>query len=136
MHSTPMKECNTAHCRTLIPYDQRYCTQHKHRAGRGDSDRRYDKYRNEKDKKFRRVYHSSRWRKLRLQVLLRDDYVCQECRRNSLYTLADVVDHIIELRDDMGRAYDLSNLESLCHACHNSKTKDEKQKRFEVPPRF
>ena len=128
----PMKECNAVACHNLVPYDVAYCAKHKDQANDGvrNSNKLYDRNRN---KKFRKIYESTRWRKLRLQMLLRDGYLCQECRRQGLYTVANVVDHIIELRDDMSKAYDINNLESLCHACHNAKTKTEKEKRNEGP---
>ncbi|WP_426451230.1 HNH endonuclease signature motif containing protein (plasmid) [Staphylococcus xylosus] len=62
--------------------------------------------------------------------MLRHDSLCQECLRNGLYTQADVVDHIVELRDGYSRRLDQSNLEPLCHDCHNKKTYREKQRRL------
>jgi 5-methylcytosine-specific restriction endonuclease McrA len=41
----------------------------------------------------------------------------------------DVVDHIIELRDDFSKRLDVNNLQTLCYSCHNKKTKIEKAKR-------
>ena len=42
---------------------------------------------------------------------------------------ADVVDHVIELTDDWSKRLDPDNLQSLCHVCHNSKTRHERKKR-------
>ena len=46
--------------------------------------------------------------------------LCEECERNGRVALAQVVDHIIEIADG-GDPVDPSNLQSLCHACHNRK---------------
>lgn len=123
----PLKQCNQVTCRTLIPFDEQYCTKHIHM--KRERHRTYDAAREREDKEYRSVYHSVRWRNLRHQVLLRDDYMCQECLRNDIYKEADVADHIVELRDDISKAFDFSNLESLCHECHNRKTREVKEKR-------
>ena len=51
-------------------------------------------------------------------ALLRDSLLCQECLRKGIYSKADEVHHIIELKDDVTKAYELDNLESICHSCH------------------
>lgn len=123
----PMKRCNHVTCKALIPFDIQYCPKHTHM--KRERHRVYDAAREREDKKYRSVYHSTRWRNLRKQVLLRDEYMCQECLKHNQYTIADVADHIIELRDDISKAYDINNLQSLCHACHNKKTIEEKARR-------
>lgn len=122
-----MKQCNHVSCRTLIPFDERYCGKHLHKER--ERNRRYDKRREERDEKYRKIYHSTRWRKLRKQVLLRDDHLCRLCRLNVLITPAAEVDHIIELRDDINKAFDAENLQSLCSSCHRDKTIEEQKKR-------
>lgn len=94
---------------------------------------RYDTVRNREDKRYRDIYHSTRWRKLRKQVLLRDDYMCQACLKEGQYKTADVVDHKIELKDDITKAYDTENLQSLCHYHHNRKTRQEAERREQSP---
>ena len=69
----------------------------------------------------RSIYLSKRWKKLRRRKLLDDPY-CEEpdCR-----AVATDVDHVerIELRPDL--AYEITNLRSLCHPHHSSKTARE-----------
>lgn len=81
------------------------------------SNRKYDKYKRNQDAK--RFYNSKEWIKCRELVLIRDRYLCRECFRNNKVTPADVVHHIKELSDYPKLALMLSNLESLCHRCHN-----------------
>jgi|SRR5690606_9075941 len=67
----------------------------------------------------KRFYKSKAWQRCRESVLTRDNYLCQRCLRNGKLTPADVVHHIEHLQDNPGRAFDESNLESVCAACHN-----------------
>ena len=64
-------------------------------------------------------YRSKEWKTLRFQALERDNYLCVECKKRGIITPADTVHHIKPLRIDDSKAYDLSNLESVCRACHN-----------------
>jgi len=66
----------------------------------------------------KKFYHSRKWLKVRLLCLIRDHYICQECGE-----AAYIVHHIIELSpqniNDPSISLNLSNLESVCHDCHN-----------------
>jgi len=46
-----------------------------------------------------------------------------QCYQDGVIRKADVVDHIVELRDDWSRRLDESNLRSLCHRHHQRKTR-------------
>lgn len=67
------------------------------------------------------VYRSARWRRLRRRKLLEAPY-CEEpgCGR-----VATDVDHVerVEVRPDL--AFEILNLQSLCHPHHSSKTARE-----------
>jgi 5-methylcytosine-specific restriction endonuclease McrA len=58
---------------------------------------------------------STRWRKLRLFVLKRDDYTCYYCG----ITTANTVDHLTPLHK--GGTDELSNLVTACKHCNYSK---------------
>lgn len=47
--------------------------------------------------------------------------LCVECMRKGITAPADVVDHIVALRQG-GAKYDMDNLQPLCHQCHGRKT--------------
>lgn len=123
----PMKQCNHPVCRILIPFDEQYCAQHTHM--KREKHKTYNAARVREEPHIQSFYNSTRWRRLSKQVKLRDDYMCQECLRNGSYTTADVTDHIIEVKDDWERRWDVSNMESLCHECHNRKTLAESKRR-------
>lgn len=83
----------------------------------------------------RKFYDSGNWKQLRKQVKKRDNYECQECKRNGRVQIDTndysekakrkkimlVVDHIKELEDYPELALDIDNLETLCVNCHNKK---------------
>ena len=66
-------------------------------------------------------YRSARWQRLRAQVLRRDKYLCQECKRYGRMRPAQMVHHIKHLDEYPELAYDPKNLQSLCLQCHNKK---------------
>ena len=73
-------------------------------------------------------YHTTRWRKLRLSILIRDNYLCVMCKAKGIYTPASIVDHVIPVKKHDGNFWDASaedNLQSLCKPCHDSKTGGE-----------
>ena len=73
----------------------------------------------QKDRKYNhtetyKTYHNSTyWNKLGKYIKERDLYICQMCGKP-----ANEVHHIIKIEDDTDRAYDETNLISLCHLCH------------------
>ena len=130
----PLKRCNAPACRALIPFDVSHCNKHIGISKR-ETNRAYDDMRMREEPHIRAFYADTRWHKLSEQVKLRDDYMCQECLRNGFYTVGNVSDHIIEVRDDWDRRWDINNLQTLCVKCHNKKTREEKAKRNHRSPR-
>ncbi|MBO0961454.1 HNH endonuclease [Neobacillus sp. MM2021_6] len=83
----------------------------------------------------RKFYDSPDWKQTREEIKQRDNYECQECKRQGKvfidsYEYSEgakrkkiklVVDHIKELEDHPELALDKDNLETLCVRCHNIK---------------
>lgn len=72
------------------------------------------------------------WTKLRKQVMDRDKWLCQPCKRRGVYTELGrrkgdcAVDHITP--KSQGGTDDMSNLQAICHgkgSCHEAKTMAE-----------
>ena len=84
-----------------------------------NTDQYYDKYKRNKERKA--FYQSAAWEKCRRLALERDSYLCQDCLKQNILTPADMVHHIRELKDCPQLSLTLSNLVSLCNACHNKK---------------
>lgn len=82
------------------------------------------------DEEFKRDawYSSKNWTKLRRAYIARYP-LCRVCGDNGFVRSADVVDHIVERKDNDTLRLTWSNLQSLCHSCHNIKTAEEKRKR-------
>lgn len=76
---------------------------------------KYDIY-STKENEF---YHSNEWRAVRQDVLERDFYLCQECKRNGVIKQGNTVHHKIHLKDDWSKRLDMDNLETICPQCHN-----------------
>ncbi|MCZ0717842.1 HNH endonuclease [Aerococcus kribbianus] len=76
-------------------------------------------------KERRQFYNSTKWRKLRQQILLRDHYECQLCKAEGRVTTGQTtvleVDHIKELEHYPELATDPDNLRTLCKECHNKR---------------
>ncbi len=121
------KVCNYPACRELVGYDELYCDKHKklieeQRAERKPSRAPRKHYNNDS------FYHSTAWKRLRKRHILAEPF-CRRCREKGIFRPANIVDHITELEDG-GEPLDDANLQSLCYACHNRKTKEEKLRRM------
>lgn len=71
-------------------------------------------------KSYDSFYHSPEWQAVRRQVLDRDHYLCQVCKRAGRVTPATTVHHITPVRVDYSKRLDPANLETICKACHNA----------------
>lgn len=65
------------------------------------------------------LYGRRAWRRLRNQQL-KQEPLCRMCKEAGFDTPAEVADHIIPHKGDWFLFHDISNLQSLCSACHNS----------------
>lgn len=66
-----------------------------------------------------RVHNSYKWNKTREIVRRRDAYMCAYCLKMKLLNCVDVeVHHITSIVEDESRAFDLSNLITLCRKHH------------------
>lgn len=69
-------------------------------------------------------YSSSEWRAKREEIKKRDHYICQRCsgkffpKEYTEFTRAQVVHHIVPLKQDFSKCLENSNLVSLCFRCH------------------
>ena len=84
-------------------------------------------------------YKTGAWVCKRLEILERDNYECQRCKRNGGYSRATTVHHIKHLKTHPELALVDDNLESLCGACHNIEHPErlktpEISKREEITP--
>ena len=117
------KICSYPGCKTIVEGDYR-CPQHPvtiHHTPK----KRYDwHFHNNKH-----IYGSARWQRLRDYFITMNPLCqCEQCSFLNLVTPAEVVDHIIEIKDG-GDPWDVKNLQSLSRSCHARKTGQEHRKR-------
>ncbi|NLG89793.1 MAG: HNH endonuclease, partial [Clostridiaceae bacterium] len=67
---------------------------------------------------MKRFYKSKEWKRKRKEILRRDNYECQRCKREGGFSKATTVHHIKHLDKHPELALVDSNLESLCGVCH------------------
>lgn len=77
---------------------------------------------------WRAWYKTSRWQRLREDVLIRDMFTCQICGRIESDTSQLVGDHITPHRGDADLFWLPANVQCLCKACHDS-TKQAEERR-------
>lgn len=65
------------------------------------------------------VYNTARWERKRNQILRRDGYRCQICKRYGRLRSAEHIHHIYPIENYPEFAYENWNLISLCKVCHN-----------------
>lgn len=128
MPSAALRPCRHPGCSQLVV--DGYCQSHKRAAPGSFSDR-------ERGSRHQRGYGTD-WDKKRKQILARDGYLCQECKRHGRLTAigdqpySAFVDHIKPKAEAKAEGWsqeqidDDSNLQSLCKPCHTAKTDQEK----------
>ena len=77
------------------------------------------------------LYRTYRWVKKRQEILQRDHWACQICRRKGRYRRATTVHHIKHLKDAPELALTDDNLLSLCAACHEDMHPERRKKKKE-----
>lgn len=117
----PARICNVPTCPEIVENSNGKCSKH-HRLAKRAADKRTGRVR------------GSRWTQLRRTVLQNKPFCnCRDCDNSSHVTLdgktrcrepATEVDHIIPLSHG-GHPTALTNLQGLCHACHEHKTRRE-----------
>ncbi len=103
------------------------------------SQRYYDKYKRNKEAKA--FYNSKAWKDKRAAIRRRDNYRCIPCWNNGTYSKGTIVHHKVELLDDWSLALEDSNLETVCHDCHEVEhpnrlmSKEQKEKEIKKKKR-
>lgn len=111
----PKKVCNYSGCNNLVNMNETCCSEH-----RVESDKKRHKcYKvRRKDKEEQAFYNSKEWHIVRTNIIARDLGLCKVCLSKNRIRVADVVHHIIELKESRELGLRTSNLLSLCNSCH------------------
>jgi len=105
-------------CGKIIPYGNYRCNECEAKCNdKKINNRYYNKFM--RNKTTQTFYDSTEWKKTRKVVLSRDLGVCVVCKSKGVISYADIVHHIVELKEDNTKSLDTNNLISLCISCHN-----------------
>lgn len=99
----------------MIPRSKRppYCEEHTQSKVTA-LNKEYDRQR---DPKLKAFYSSSRWQRFRLIVLNKYHWLCQ-LQHEGCNTTADTVHHIVEVRTDWNKRFEVENCIPVCRSCH------------------
>ena len=118
--------CTDPGCPTLVHDGKSKCTEHRLEQQRATA-KQYTA--REENKESIQFYNSRTWRSLSINHRKREP-LCQHCLADGITKPADVVDHIVEIRDDLTKRLHTDNLQSLCYPCHNTKTAKARKARI------
>lgn len=111
----PLKKiCSRTGCNTIIDVSKKYC--HEHMDTEKERHKEYKRKR--RDIKEQRFYNGKPWRDTRELVLIRDNGLCQLSLENNEIVFADMVHHIIPMKECESRKLDPRNLISLSNSMH------------------
>lgn len=121
-----MRHCTKSGCITPHNNDNGYCNEHQeyYQAQVKERNKRY----NDNRPARHQFYFTNTWKRMRKQYISEHPLCCR-CEELGLVVLATLVDHIVEIEDNPELKDDYSNLQSMCHACHNVKTGEAARER-------
>lgn len=112
-----MKLCR---CGKVISYGQSYCEKCTAIIEKQKQDRNKNYDKNQRDKEATAFYHSSAWERLRVDVIgVFNGLDIYSLLVNNCIVPADIVHHIISIKQDMSRSLDKSNLIPISSSIHN-----------------
>jgi 5-methylcytosine-specific restriction protein A len=126
---TLMRLCSI--CGARIPMGTTYCDicSKGIQERRAQSSQHYDiVQRKSKDNmKYNAFYHSKEWAMVRQMARARDHGLCIECLKDGDVTVYNVVHHIISIKENYNKKYELDNLVCLCEMHHQLAHKNNKK---------
>lgn len=102
-------------CGELIDLGQQKCP----RCMKADNEKYKQKKVNRKDYDINKFYSTKKWIEIRNKVRQRDRKLCLFCLDESKIEVANVVHHIVPMKENESLAYDMNNLICLCNKHHN-----------------
>jgi len=108
------RPCRQIGCNELTRDAHGYCPAHVHTPQEQHTE--YKRCRT--DKAEQAFYAGKSWAKVRAMAMSRDHGLCQRCLIDDKVTVADVVHHIVYIKDDQSKMLVLSNIVCLCNSCH------------------
>lgn len=118
----PKKICAGDGCNSLVSMSVSRCPKcgTQKNINKSEHNRKYDML--VRDPLIVKFYRSTPWKTVRKYVLNRDNNLCQHCLEDNTVKSAELVHHIVELKEDITKGLDPSNCVSVCKSCHNKIT--------------
>lgn len=113
------KPCAKAGCAAYAVPGAQYCSRHLEEAKKQKLKDRWAVCKN-----TAKLYNSAIYQRMRA-AQLRQKPLCTACLARGKIKAATDCDHIVPHKGDLKLFFDQNNLQSLCHACHASKTARE-----------
>ena len=110
-----MKICR---CGRAIPDNIPRCSdcQMRHDKDNKDRNRIYNRFKRDKDSQ--QVYNNPRWEPIKQKARDRDNGLCLVCLLGKRIVSSQAVHHIITIKDNIAKAFNINNLICLCESCH------------------
>ncbi len=89
------------------------------------------------DKQVENFYHSKEWKRFRILAFEKHGFLCTMCVKygEERPRLATLIHHIVEVRYDFSKRFDIDNVTPLCEACHNRVHSDIKANHTTAKPK-
>lgn len=101
-------------CRNKYQYGES-CSNGCYEKQKREGNREYDRT----SRKNSEIYNSTSWKRIRTLCFNKHNYLCLwNYFKHKKISKAEMIHHIVEIDDDPGRAYDLSNLIPLSDEAH------------------
>lgn len=96
---------------------------------------------NKDNREYSKFYDNIHWKRMSIYIRCKYNGLCLVCYiKYKILNMANVVHHIVELKEDYSKRLDEDNLITLCHSCHNilhsNYTTKEKQELYEIKNRY
>ncbi|MDB8794283.1 HNH endonuclease signature motif containing protein [Romboutsia sp. 1001216sp1] len=103
------------HCMKIHDREYECGSKKKHRRMKQQARRNDNRY-----KVYNDCYNTSRWKKVREQVLKDANYMCEVCMELGKINYTDIqVHHVEKVKNNVERMYDIDNLIVVCREHHN-----------------
>ncbi len=103
------------HCMKIHDREYECDAKKKHRRMKQQARRNDSRY-----KVYNDCYNTTKWKKVREQVLKEANYMCEVCKEFGKFNYTDIqVHHVEKVKDNVDRMYDIDNLIVVCREHHN-----------------
>lgn len=113
-----MANLKICRCGKLIPYTQKRCEVCEAKQVEREAQRNREYKIARQDKDIQAIYNSKTWKITVRLIANRDKNLCRLCLSEKRISYYNTVHHIVELKEDITKAFIHSNLISLCESCH------------------